>query len=693
MPLTETIWLERYASNRNDLYGEFYERAIAGSNSYDRAVAYFRSSILVLSGAAWADFAERGGKIRIACAPELTAGDIESIAAGEDAREIVAESVISVLNQLRASDCHDIAQLLSSLVALDVLDFRFLVPRGNLFHEKTGIFSDSAGNAISFVGSANETWNAWSPIGNHEAFEVFTSWSANASRVEAHQAMFDRLWLGSEPEISTYDLTSAIRDEIIRTAGDDPMEDVRRFSVRDGEARGSINVADSAAPRSLLDYQRECIENWHASGERGVVRFATGAGKTVTALAAVREWTASGRPALILVPSRLLLEQWSKEARIDLPSSTRMLLVGGGHTEWKKPGVLLSFLRNESQASPRVVIAILASASTRAFMGQALNSRDLLIVCDEVHNIGSPDYRRLLSVPSKARLGLSATPERFGDAEGTALIREFFGDDLAPQIEIRDAIARGRLCPYDYFVSTVDLVDEEAERYQRLTDEIISRSAQHRDDDARRQDDLLKRLLIARARIIKGASAKPAEIARVVASRITGDQRWLVYCEDFHQLVATRQELAALGIESDQYHTRMPGDPIATLRRFERDGGVLVSIRCLDEGIDIPSITHAVIAASSKNPRQFIQRRGRVLRASPDTGKSRAEIHDILVIPTSDGAISKQAIDRLVIGEVERGRLFATDADNEVGRVRLRQIIDSFGIDLDTAAPVSAGEE
>jgi superfamily II DNA or RNA helicase len=222
------------------------------------------------------------------------------------------------------------------------------------------------------------------------------------------------------------------------------------------------------------------------------------------------------------------------------------------------------------------------------------------------------------------------------------------------------------------------LSEIEQVEWDRFTVEIGKRLAMAGDESHGAIDDATRRLLIQRARVAKKAAAKSGLAAEIVSQSFEHGQRWLVYCEDQDQLETVRRDLEARGLtEVYEYHSAMDGDRVSTLRLFEQFGGIVVAIRCLDEGVDIPSTSHAVILASSRNPREFIQRRGRVLRTAP--GKSIAHIHDAIVLPSDiDREISSGS---MVKGELARAIQFGQHAVNPDGIVDLQTIAVEYGLD------------
>jgi hypothetical protein len=367
-------------------------------------------------------------------------------------------------------------ELLATLVAAGTLSLKFIVwtDAVGIFHDKVGIFEDSVGNSVSFSGSINESWQGWHPRGNHESFEVFTSWLPEAKRVADHRAYFETLWAGAEPGLTVHEAPEAFTRELLARAKPDPKEAL------------VILASDSTPPRRLFPYQEQALADWTEKGHRGILRHATGAGKTVTALHAARKWMQDGHPVLVLVPSEVLLKQWATESVKDLGDMTpSILLAGAGNDEWKKKG--LAQLHTVRDGGPRLTIATMQTACTDRFLKNVADGDHLLVIADEVHRIGSPTQRQILSLEAGGRLGLSATPERFHDSDGTAAIRRFFGEDLFPAFGLREAIAEGRLCPYEYFVHTVELSESEEAEWRSYSARIGPLMGGHPDEQVNEQ--------------------------------------------------------------------------------------------------------------------------------------------------------------------------------------------------------------
>ncbi|WP_213956745.1 MULTISPECIES: DEAD/DEAH box helicase family protein [unclassified Variovorax] len=659
-----------YRTGERDPVTGFYKPCLDVAVTYDRAVGYFRSSIFAIIGQPFLDFARRGGKARFICSPSITDEDAEAIASGYIQRDKMVERAVSRDIDTLLSDpaaAHR-ARLLATFIKFGALDIRIAIRSGGngIYHEKIGVFKDDFGHQVSFLGSANETWSAWHAAGNHESIEVFRSWlPADEVRVQSHQKIFDLLWKGETPGVDTIEFPEAQRRKLLTVAApglDDP-------EIASHDATGSRR-------RRLLPHQATAICAWEKAGRRGVFEHATGSGKTFTAIEAMKKHLGTGEPVIVLVPSQLLHEQWKKEILEEIPDVS-VLMVGGGHVKWKERGRLRSHT-SHGLGMNRVVIATMQSASTDAFINGLAQGAHLLIVADEIHQIGSPKNSLALAIQSGASLGLSATPIRYGDPEGTQRILDRFGPVIPPPITLQDAIAAGRLVNYEYFPHAVHLNEDESELWKKLTKQIsFELSKAKKANGSGGLTDKAKMLLIQRSRIAKKARVKTGLAAGVIKKEFQEGQSWLVYCEDSGQLDEMLSKLRDEGLRPLEYHSNMSGEKAESLAWFKKFGGVLVSIKCLDEGVDIPAVSHAFILASSQNPRQFIQRRGRVLRKS--VGKDLAVIHDAIVVPVDPQSESEQI--SLLKAEMVRALEFADSALNKGAGAELRRIALDMGID------------
>jgi len=656
------------------LLEDFYLPCLSRSVAYDRAAGYFRSSIYVLAGVAMSGFALRGGSMRLVCSPQLNPRDVLALREAEELRHALDQAVEKEIRAMLAAPATlPVVRLLSTLIVAGALEIKLSYPlseRG-IFHDKLGIFVDEAGDVVSFRGSANETMEAWDRDANAEGFEAFKSWAGgtDAERVTRHRRYFENLWSDRLEKLVVCGLGERAWTLLEAYAHPDGVEGAVE-EVRD------LVVGDRTSARTrrpvLQEHQSTIVENWFAAGCRGIVDHVTGAGKTISALEITRRWLGERGPVIVFVPSILLAKQWVREIeRYFTPGEVALLQAHSEGDDWRQS--LRDFTTGDGDFGPRITIATYATGSTPGFIDRVEPCDDLLVVADEVHRAGSPNYQRMMELDAGARLGLSATPERFGDPTGTAAIFRYFGQILAPTFTIADGIRCGRLVPYDYHVRIVEFTDTEWEQWTELTEQIAPLFARQKTKgdhgETVTHSARLQQLLIRRARIKKQAVNKIAIAADVVADAFDEGDRWLVYCDSQTQLQAVREALEARGINADEYHSAMSGARDETLEHFEARGGVLVAIKCLDEGIDIPVTDHALILASSVNSREFIQRRGRVLRAHPAAMKFSATIYDTLV--SAPGGSARGVVLR---AELDRALVFAATARNAAVKMQLARL-------------------
>jgi len=665
--MLRTLELEdNYRSDRNDVVNEFYVPCLAVANRYDRAVGYFTSRSLTLVARGLEAFEQHGGRIRLIASPHLTEEDIEEIRAGYEYRSVIAQAVVRELDLEADRPIKELAGLglLGRLVARNTLDLKIAIVHGReglaLYHEKIGLISDPYGDTLAFTGSLNETGAAF--LDNFESLQVFKSWHEHdQSRVANIRSDFDELWSGRTARLEIIDFPDVARERFIalgKKAAEPPAE--RNMTADPVPITvipnlGALGWAQLPRDVELRDYQKTAIAKWLASNGRGMFQMATGTGKTITALAALdqvgRQLHERGRSlvTVVVVPLLDLVEQWSTELRRFgvVPIKCR-----DAAKTWEPASRnAIAALNAKGEGS---VTFVVTNATFRGETFQQLLSQidlPLLVIADEAHHLGAEHLRASLPEHAQFRLALSATPERWFDPEGTDALKEYFGDILI-QLGLKEAIDLGALTRYRYHPIPVPLGDDEAEQYTALTVK-IGALIRSRDPDTVSEDDSspLGLLLGKRSKVLGHARAKLAALHNTL-ERHQNDYYQLIYCaeggapqedgppgprqiDQVLELVGRQMSMSAHPFTSreDKRQRR------ELLRSFStgRDLQFLVSMRCLDEGVDLPDARVAYMLASSTNPRQFIQRRGRILRRAP--GKSHAEVIDFVVEPPRDPAL------------------------------------------------------
>lgn len=678
-----------YHKGRDDIAKAFYLPCMERAVEYDRAVGYFRSTVFIVAWPALRDFVQRGGKLRVLCSQVLAGEDIDALEKGYSARideTLAARLLEEVRSILRDEVLREPARILAALVACGTIELQIAVLSesdtrgvdGRIFHDKLGIFRDSSGSIVIFKGSMNETWTGLAADGNLESIDVAASWlgARDLERARTEESYFFDLWNNRYPTLNVRPFPAVARHELESAAAPDWDSAISMLLSKPGVASTPID----ARGRTLRPHQSAGLASWAANGRRGILAFATGSGKTFTAVTAIREAIADRQEVvLVVVPDQVLFGQWFAELEETLADlSVKILRAGSGYTSWRDSLRLWT----SPGTTPRLVLATVQTAASDEFRTQLAAGEHLMLVADEVHRLGSPRHRQLLVERLfGSRLGLSATPERAGDPVGTAALLSFFRGVLEPRYTLADAVRDGVLTRYFYRPHTVTLTDEEATEWRALTKEIGQLRGRIAGGDVMAGLEVrVQRLYIKRARVVKRAAAKVPLAVSVLTTEYKRGQRWIIYCDDLGQLNMVCEALQARGIQNMPFHSQMDGDRAETLKWLDRRGGVLVAIKCLDEGVDVPSVTHALILASSKNPREFIQRRGRVLRIAPR--KSLAYVHDAIVLPPKPAASDGERVaDPITAGELARAVEFAKHADNPASAADLQQIAIEMNID------------
>lgn len=667
-----------YRSLIDNVVQDFYIPLLSESVSYKRAVGFFSSSALVEISKGIGKMASEGGKIQIVASPYLSDEDIEAIKKGYDDRNQIIEKAL--LNQIgeEPTDYYSMERLnlLASLIAEGIMDIRIAYTedqRGiGMYHEKMGIIEDVAGDKIAFSGSNNESATAM--FINYETIDVFRSWGdpSEVERVCLKENAFYSIWHDIEPNIKVLEFPN-ITDALI--------EKYRRKSPnynidKDQFARRILTYAKKISEKSrenqdpigaripsdieLRDYQNDAIASWVGENYRGIFDMATGTGKTLTGLGAISKLSEDLDDILaviIVCPYQHLVEQWVE----DIVRFNIKPIIGYSSSpqkDWKKrleKAVRDQKLRREKSFFCFVCTNATFTNSTVQEEISKIQSPVLLVV-DEAHNFGARSLSRLLDDRFTYRLALSATLDRHRDDEGTAFLYDFFGKKCI-EYSLEKAIEQDKLTKYKYYPIPVYLTDGELEKYEQKSYEMSKCLIKGKDGKYK----LNKRgeiLAMERARIVAGASQK-LEALREYIAPYADDNNILVYCgatnvidekadssntdeEDIRQIETVTRILGnEFHMEVAKFTSEENMETRATIKEQFQKGDrlqAIVAIKCLDEGVNIPGIRTAFILASTTNPKEYIQRRGRVLRKADN--KPFAELYDFVTLPRELDSVS-----------------------------------------------------
>ena len=708
-----------YRSLLDNVAQEFYVPLLSCAVKYQRAVGFFSSSILVEISKGIASLAERGGRIQLVASPYLSDEDIEAIRSGYEQRDQIVKNAIRREMKEGKTDFEKARlNLLANLIADNILDIKIAFTEDDMkmgmYHEKMGVLVDDEGNKVAFAGSMNESATAM--ILNYETIDVFCSWKGEEDRVSAKENAFAAIWNDCEPNIKIIEfpeLKQEIIDKYKRTVPDFTL-DKREFAPDyDTVLHTEFGVMPSYLPKfpenfKLHDYQQAAIDEWGKKGYRGIFDMATGTGKTYTGLGALTtlsEHLGHKLAAIIVCPYQHLVEQWVE----DIVKFNIRPIIGYSNSsqkDWKKR--LEDAVRDQKlKVKGKEFFCFICTNATFGsdfVQKQILKIRsDTLLMVDEAHNFGAPYLSCLLYESYTYRLGLSATIERHEDEEGTAKLFSFFGEKCI-EYTLERAIAEKKLTQYKYFPVVITLNRDELEAYDNLSYEIAKCIIKGKNGKIK-LNDRGKRLALQRARIVAGAKGKLSALEEVILP-YREDKHILVYCgatkglqqnqdytdvddEDLRQIDEVTDLLGnKLQMEVSQFTSKEDVEEREILKREFSLGDtlkVLIAIKCLDEGVNIPMIKTAFILASTTNPKEYIQRRGRVLRLAK--GKDYAEIYDFITLPYAIDEVSsltEQQVKRnltLVRNEVARAEEFSRLAVNVAESASLiDEIKDAYGI-------------
>ena len=659
MSLLDVSLKKEYRSPRDNIVSDFYIPLLKESVLYKRSVGFFSSSSLLEISYGITNLINNNGKIQLIASPNLSEEDIEAINKGYELRDNIIERVLlQYITEPQNYFEEERLNLLATLIAQERLDIKIAFSLKNdklgLYHEKLGLMYDSENNIVAFSGSMNESENAF--VNNYEIVDVFTSWN-DKERVTIKQKAFDNLWNNTDESAVIYEFPEVVKQKLLSFKKDFVDWEIDKKEINIKRIDGTIeklkkvtNSPEIPAGISLHEYQQQAIKTWKEKKYKGIFDMATGTGKTFTGLGAITQLykDLKGRLAVIIVcPYQHLVNQWVE----DIVNFNINPIIGHSSSVQKDFKNRFKMAIMDYNLGVRNFFCFVCTNSTFAtdyIQTQINNIRgDVLLVVDEAHNFGAANLKRTLSDKFNFRLALSATLERHGDEEGTNALLNYFGDKCI-EFTLEDAI-KGKngerfLTPYQYYPVIVYLTDDELEQYHALSKEIGK--CVIKKNGKTKLSDRGKILAQKRSRLIAGAFNKVNALAKEIKP-YKNDNHILVYCgatkiseqdengEDMRQIDAITELLGKnMGMNVAQFTSREDSYTRDLLRRKFFDGDflqVLVAIKCLDEGVNIPAIKIAFILASTTNPKEYIQRRGRVLRKYP--GKEFAIIYDFITLP------------------------------------------------------------
>ena len=633
-----------YNSVKDDIVKEFYEPVLSQAITYDRVVGYFNSYSLALVADGLKGLVSNNGKMRLLCGAQLDKEDVHAI---ENASQIAEKLSDNFLEELELISDDEIQmnrlKLLAWMVDNNFLDIKIGIVVddegyvGGILHEKTGILLDDNDNTLVFSGSNNETGPGISSYGkgNLEKFKVFLSWESS-KYIEDDVVEFNEYWYNLNSNLKVIDIPEAVKKELIKYSPE-TKEEVMELPLN---IKDKLKKNDN---RELREYQDEAISNWFKNNQKGIFKMATGSGKTFTALNVISKvlQQESDLVTIIACPFAHLNEQWADNVR-DFFNKEPYLLFSSGNSNWKADLSELTFKLKMGVVEHPIILTTHTTLSSDLFIKKMKEvDSKFLLVADEMHHLSSGTYSRGLLEKYEYRLGLSATPEIYNSEDKTDLLFDYFGDivftfDLDDGIQGYGSSNETFLTPYKYYPKKIRLTSSELNEFIDLSNEISKLYHVNKKNPS----NYYKNKLRERKNIINNAEMKYDCLREIINSYDDLDHL-IIFCSP-QQMEDVLNILEDEGVSPKHKFTYEEGTKRSkefggmSEREFlveKFDKGVykaLVAIKCLDEGVDIPSADKVIIMASSNNPREYVQRRGRVLRKHE--GKDLAEIYDMAVI-------------------------------------------------------------
>lgn len=694
------------SDNCSDLGTYFVSKMLEESTIYKRAVGFFSSSALLkISYGISKLTSKKDSHIYLIVSPLLYKEDVDAIKLGyKNRNKVIEDALLREFKEPKDDFESERLNFLCHLIEENVLDIKVANKISEydendmgMFHEKIGVFIDEDNNKVAFTGSLNESDNAFS--NNFESIQVFKNWE-EAKRVSMIDDDFDRLWNDKTNSLEVFEFPQAVKNELFKYRKPTYHKDIDDFEKQEKAKKTLLDSKPEYRCKfPLYEYQKNAIIKWAQQGYRGLFDMGTGTGKTITALTASTKLLKklNYRMATIIVcPYTHLVEQWVDEEE----NFNIKFLVGYSDSKYK--GYETKLKQTIQDFNDKVIdyfYFITTNASYKTEKVQNLIKQingNVLFIADEVHNFGAAGLREALNTKFKFRIGLSATIDRHRDEEGTSAIYDYFGDPVI-HYGLKEAIENDVLTRYYYYPIPVSLNENELNSYLEFTDKL--RKNTYKENGKTKLTKEGERIALARARVVATAANKIDLLMDLMEDHKT-EHNLLVYCgtgkisggttaEETKQLDEVCLKLGNdLNMKIARYTSRedVKERKLITSRYKEGDDlQAVVAIKCLDEGVNIPSIKTAFIMASSTNPREYIQRRGRVLRKFP--GKDYSYIYDFVTLPVNLKDVNDyseeflKTFKTMAKNELDRIKEFSCLAENEhESDILINKITDIFGL-------------
>lgn len=620
------IKISYISCGENNIAEAFLIPVLKQTKIYRRSVGFFSSGVFGAIIAGIIALSRNGGRIEIIASPHLQEDDIKAMNVGYEKRKKIAESVFSrdFIKEIEVFDDVKL-QLLATLIANGTLDIKIAVTKSNgIYHDKLGILEDFDKNKIVFYGSVNESFNSYK--NNYEKIRVIKSWNiSDVDSIEDECKEFEKLWFGRNEFINVYEYKESAKANILKVV----------------ETRKNIaKTNDVEIPIKLRDYQMEAINAWINNNYQGFYVMATGTGKTWTAIYSAKYLVEKNSVMIVIcAPYKHLVKQWADDIEKAFPKG-KIIMVSSENPNWEAQ-ISEEIIRKRYDINNQIIIiSTIASFKMERFENLIKKSQEeKLLIVDEAHRFTNRNEK--LKEDYIYMLGLSATPYNGHSSQKGKELMEWFGGQVF-NLPIEVALERGFLVPYNYYPIYVNSTIEEERKFKYHTQKILSCFKNRKCINL----DLLVKSLRNRLRIISMANEKHVKINEII-QKIEEKDHVIVYCGDgklfdeeknqeIRHIQSIKKVLDYHGFRASQFTaSENMNERIELVDAFNKQEiTALAAIRCLDEGINIPSIKSALILSSNDDYREFVQRRGRILRTY--SNKKYANIYDVIVLPSYD---------------------------------------------------------
>ena len=697
MQLSEIGFKECWNTEEDNILEDFYIKALSNAKEYHRATYTFSSNLLVVAAQGIDGLINSDGDMKLIFGDDLSSEDYDAIIEGKKLQTYKEKCLENLRDTLKAASQDKLyshrAEVLCWMIGSKKLEMKFaLMKNKKLFHPKLGIIYGSNNERMVFKGSGNETQGGLDL--NWETFDVYKSWDKDIYKKygKATEDWFKKSWeLNNSSTFTTFKIPSeeletifltSLKNRISSVSFKPAQKELEISKEQKIDLKPKIPTEIDGKPFNIRKYQKEALNAWQKNNFKGILEHATGSGKTITAIYGItkifEDFQRGTLVTIIGVPYQILADQWEEECK---HFNIRPIVCYGDSKKWISQARNI-LIESEISSVKKLIVFIVVNKSLKSKNFSditdliKLKQYKTIFIGDECHEYSSVVNENLLPKTDR-KLGLSATP--FDERTDTKTItknnnlKNYFGE-VVDEFDLGKALARKYLCKYEYHPIFVHLSEDEEDEYLKLSRQIAA--AISRDDSSKKTGDEtgLDILYGKRSRLLGSTEEKFIKFKKLVKS-IKDPNYTLVFSgdgknEDIDQNETKDKERILKILQENRWDaaefTAEINNKIRKVRINDfkdKTINALVAIKVLDQGVNIPSIKTAIILASSRSKRQYIQRLGRVLRKSEN--KKIAYIYDFIVFPNLKASNDSEALSNLIRNEKVRFDEFAKNAQNK----------------------------